>query len=190
MCIDIIEKHMGIVTYHADRFQGFRNLEREDLVQAGIEGLLEAIKRFKEEKGFKFATYAPWWVRQKMNAFICEQNSLPPNYQTRQKVIKEQYVNFLYLEDVLSNHEEIIRHQGMSTEMLVSKKEKNDHLKECISHLNEKEQIVIKKYSMIDGVVMEDVAKEMGVTRQRVQQIEQKALWKIKNCLKRKDIYG
>jgi RNA polymerase sigma factor (sigma-70 family) len=183
----LIEKNRGTITYQMKRY--LNHIEEEDLLQCGYEGIIIAIKRFKPEKGYRFYTYASWWVRYTMTRFICEQASLPQNFTARKKLIQKGFKTTSYLEDLFINHEDVISSNDPTPEDISIFRNKKEKITCCISKLNNNEKIVTHHYLLKD-VPLETIAKTYGLTRQRWDQISKSALYKLKNCLRRSNIYG
>jgi RNA polymerase sigma factor (sigma-70 family) len=82
----LVEQNIPLVWFYARKFVlkfQLRKMELEDVVQAGLEGLMRAVEKFDVEKGYKFSTYAIWWIRQKIQRAYLEENfacKLPARY--------------------------------------------------------------------------------------------------------------
>lgn len=82
----LVEQNIPLVWFYARKFVlkfPLRKMDLEDVVQAGLEGLMRAVEKFDVEKGYKFSTYAIWWIRQKIQRAYLEENfacKLPARY--------------------------------------------------------------------------------------------------------------
>jgi RNA polymerase sigma factor (sigma-70 family) len=85
----LVEKNVPLVWFYARKFIvkfQLRKMDLDDVVQAGIEGLMRAVEKFDVDKGYKFSTYAIWWIRQKIQRAYLEENfacKLPARYDVR-----------------------------------------------------------------------------------------------------------
>ncbi len=222
----LIEHNLKFVVSVAKRYQG-KGLALMDLIQEGNIGLIKAVERFDVEKGFKFVSYASWWIRQAIIIAINEKGRTIrlPAY-VNQKLRKINYLkhyisnnlghdattkelamymnmNEKDLEDFLKNTSDSI-----SYNVLVGEKEENelqDFLEANIDIENDlirddlKRQIIPslknlssrEQYILIERIVnrksLESVAKTLNITRERVRQIEEKALIKLRGKKQIKD---
>jgi RNA polymerase primary sigma factor len=178
----------------------------EDLISEGNIGLIQAIEKFEPEQGFKFISYAVWWVRQSILQSLNENARtirLPVNVvQELQKAKKElekvgvdmpeKFANLPYtinldnplndegdtLVDILNNPNAELPDAGLSTEDTLK-----DKLIEMLDVLDEREKMIIQDYFGLSGSTrtLEDIGNDFTLTKERVRQIKEKALRKLRN---------
>jgi RNA polymerase primary sigma factor len=214
-----------------------QGLSLEDLINEGNLGLIKAAHRFDEKRGYKFISYAVWWIRQAMLQALAEHSRivrLPLNragtlYRigktsrqldqelgrkpTAQEIANKLNLSVVEVEDTmkianthvslddpysndkddnalvdyLTDEDQVSPDEGTYTNALT------DDMEKALNMLTEREKLILSMYFGLNGedpLTLEDIGKELKLTRERIRQIKEKAIQRLRHSTRAKYLKG
>jgi len=223
--LKMISANILLVQHIANKFR-YRGVSHQDLVHEGVCGLIKAVEKYDPERGFRFSTYAYWWIRQSISRAIAEKSRIvrlpvhihemavsvhraekqflathsrkpTPQELANRLGLPISKIEFVLLNDrkVFSGEDEIyidddiqvkdrIPSDNMEPGSTSERTVLRANLRDAMRSLSDREAQVIDSRFGLNGnhpLTLNEVGRTLGITKERVRQIEEKAIFKMRN---------
>ena len=231
--IKLINSNLKLVVNIAKHYSRY-NLSLMDLIEEGNLGLIKAVDRFQVEKGFRFSTYAAWWIKQSITRALIDQGKtirIPVYMSELMSKLRRAQENFKQKNNRSATRGELAKKLKMSVkkiqevELLMNKKSsldapigqdgdsqlsdfiedksslsirseidkffKKEEVMSLLSNLSEREQQILDlRFGVTSGSsqTLAEIAEKLSISRERVRQVEEKALAKLRTFVKDSEI--
>lgn len=221
----LIECNLRLAVSIARRYQG-KGLSLEDLIQEANLGLMKAVDRYDYKKGFRFSTYATWWIRQSVTRAIADTGRMirvpvhmneklitmkkmatiltdqlgrhPTDEELAEEcnmtldqlfAMKKYEMNVASLETPVGEEEDatlgdFVKDESSGPEQIAIQNSLREAIDRLLSDFPARDRYVIERRFRLSGgepMTLEEIGQELGVTRERVRQIEVKVIRRLKN---------
>lgn len=210
----LVGANLRFVISIAKEYQG-QGLPLVDLINEGNYGLVKAAKKFDHTRGFRFISYAVWWVRQSILQSLCDNSKmvrLPVNIINQLSKVKKEIASFEQIHHRAPTHGEmdlsVMNHPTCGSlnekinedgdevldiipdntfsrpdEDVYSEDVLKQQLSKTLSVLSDREKEIVNMYFGLDGqsMTLEQIGEEYGLTKERIRQIKEKALRKLRS---------
>jgi RNA polymerase primary sigma factor len=213
----LVEANLRLVVKFARRYAATQqHLSSLDLIQEGNIGLMHAAQKFDHRKGFRFSTYASWWIRQAISRAIAEHSRniripvhvgeqitkikkaiaqvleqggepTPEQIAAMVKLPPEKVMELLRIAETPLSLSQLERERPdlLKQEILPQSQEEQEQLRLAWCVLNERERTILEwRFGLNDGIeyTLVQIAENLGITRERVRQLQVNALRKLKSA--------